>query len=148
MRLGFTGTRSVGGYESDIHDFLDQFIEKGTEFTTGACTGFDSIAARFFINAKPEATHRLIVPSNRRQIDANLLTVFGAWPTGWALVEYMPKTSDYRDRNVRILDYADKLIAVAEYPEDHGKSTRSGTWQTVRLARDRMPMSVKVLDNE
>lgn len=41
----------------------------------------------------------------------------------------------YRTRNLDIVSVSDILIACPAYPEDNHKSGRSGTWQTVRMAR-------------
>jgi len=141
MRYGFTGTRAVEGYESDITTWLDSVVVNGTEFTTGACVGFDALAARHLAAMYPDALHRLIVPSNRSQIDAQLLTEFDALNT--SAVELMSSGTSYKSRNARILDHTDVLIGVAEYPERHGKSVRSGTWQTIRMGR-----ALQCIDNK
>ena len=41
----------------------------------------------------------------------------------------------YLERNTDIVAYADALIAAPQYEEGHPQSARSGTWQTIRLAR-------------
>ncbi len=136
MRIGFTGTRSIAGREDEIAAWLDTLAMPGSEFTTGACVGFDAFVARYLLSRFPNATHRLVVPANRSQIDPNLLIVFMAQTVpGKHIVEYMEDGTTYKQRNQRILHHSDHLVALSDYPEKHGRSTRSGTWQTVRLAR-------------
>lgn len=138
MRVGFTGTRSVPPERvTEVHEFLGGAVPtEAVEFTTGACVGFDAIAARWLLAEHPGALHRLAVPANRKQVDTDLFHDFlTASISGWTVIECCPAGTDYRYRNQRIVLLSDRLIAVADYPEKHGKSTRSGTWQTVRLAR-------------
>lgn len=137
MRIGFTGTRSVPDDRlSDVREFVLRETVNGTEFTSGACVGFDALAAAWCLSIRPWGVHRLCVPANRKQVDANVINEFVNVPHQFfTVVEFMPGGTDYRYRNTRIVQHADILVAVAEYPELHGKSTRSGTWQTVRIAR-------------
>ena len=41
----------------------------------------------------------------------------------------------YLDRNADIVSFSDALLAAPQYPESDPRSRRSGTWQTIRLAR-------------
>lgn len=146
-RAGFTATRHVDGREADILEFVDRTTDDCTEFTTGACWGGDSLIARHLLSTRADAAHRLIVPQKRDQVDTDMFHHFLTHTGGWASIELMQAGSNYRDRNNRILDHTDRLLAVAEYPEDHGKSRRSGTWMTVRLARKRgIPFVVYILN--
>lgn len=137
MRYGFTGTRTVTD-EHAIAEWLYAITQNGTEFTTGACVGFDALAANFLLEKFPQAIHRLVVPAKRAQVDYAVLDrfIYSSIP-GWIEIEFMPNTTDYRARNARILDYTDELLVCAEYHEDHEKSKRSGTWMTTRIARQR-----------
>ena len=49
----------------------------------------------------------------------------------------MPPGTTYKDRNEAIVNRVDELYYCADYPEEDRRSRRSGTWQTVRLARGR-----------
>ena len=42
----------------------------------------------------------------------------------------------YADRNHDIVNACELLIACPAYPENDKRSTRSGTWQTIRMARN------------
>lgn len=137
MRLGFTGTRTLPADMSAIEDYVADRIVRFNEFTSGACVGFDAWVARYLLRVRPEATHRLVVPANRSQVDIDLYHEFITHTGGWVVIEFMPDGTTYKQRNARILDHADELLGVCDYPERHGKSARSGSWQTVRLARDR-----------
>lgn len=136
MRMGFTGTRSVSIERmSEVCDVVRQACFGFTEFTTGACVGFDTIAAHYVLDLVPDATHRLIVPADRKHVDNDVIARFKRLEDERHIIEYMPEGTSYRDRNERILHYTDKLVAVAEHPEIHARSIRSGTWMTVRIAR-------------
>lgn len=143
MRLGFTGTREVPDeLVDDVKRFVSSCARGYDEFTTGACVGFDAIAAWRLAATRPEATHRLVVPANRSQVDMDLVRAFTQRMlhpsrefSGTYIVEFMPEGTSYKQRNERIVSYADGMCAVVGYPEDHGKSRRSGSWQTIRIAR-------------
>lgn len=137
-RMGFTGTRSVPfDRVADVLAFLTRESHEFDEFTTGACTGFDAIAAHYLIDQNPNALHRLVVPANRSQVDGEIIERFRRLEDDRHVIEYMPEGTSYRERNERILDHSDALLAVADHPEIHSKSVRSGTWMTVRIARRR-----------
>lgn len=149
MRIGFTGTRRVPDYRvRDVLDWVDERVATlgGTEYTTGACVGFDALVAPHLLKTRPDDLHRLIVPANRAQVDTDMFHEFLTHSGGWKAIELMPAGTTYRDRNERILDHADVLLAVADAPENAGRSARSGTWMTVRIARKRfLPVHELVL---
>jgi hypothetical protein len=49
-------------------------------------------------------------------------------------IAYVPKST--KDRNQAIVCISDVLLAAPRFPENDVRSKRSGTWQTVRMARD------------
>lgn len=141
MRLAFTGPRRVpSDYHAYIRGWVDGVAADGDEFTTGACIGWDALVAHHLLDTRlGNARHRLVVPADRSRVDPTILARFKALIAGGhpeVLIEYMPPGTSYRQRNVRLLSYSDELVAGAEYPEDDGRSRRSGSWMTVRLARD------------
>lgn len=153
MRIGFTGTRNVpDACVQRVQDFVGDhsiIVADELEFTTGGCVGFDALAAQWLVDNTPWSTHRVVVPANESQVDQRVVTIIANCakfaPSAY-LVERMPPGTSYRDRNIRILEHSDELVAVAEYPEDAGRSRRSGTWMTVRLARKRgIPVHLLVL---
>jgi hypothetical protein len=139
VRIGFTGTRSLRRLDA-VRAFLSATCDDGDEFTTGACLGFDAFAAHHLLDVYPDRRHRLVVPANRTQVDWSIIDRFLlllAQGAKNAVVEEMPDGSTYKQRNERILDHADELVAVVAWAEHDGRSIRSGSWQTVRLARKR-----------
>lgn len=139
MRLGFTGTRTVPDeLVDDVKSFVSACARDYDEFTTGACVGFDALAAHHLLDTRLDAQQRLVVPANQSQVDASIVERFlHLMQIGYmnVVVEYMPQGSSYKQRNERIVFYSDALCAVVGHPEGAGKSRRSGSWQTVRIAR-------------
>lgn len=148
MRLGFTGTRHLDdSVTGKVLAFVDELAAQYDEFTTGACVGFDFVVATHLLKTRPEARHRLVVPQNRSQVELDIVHEFISHTGGFATIELMPEGSDYRDRNLRIIEHSDAIVAVAQHPEDAGKSKRSGTWMTVRMADVRsLPVHTLVLN--
>lgn len=144
MRLGFTGTQHCDALPQGFLDMIEDWVEKGEEFTTGACVGFDALIARHLLKVRPDARHRLIVPQNRSKVDTDLYHEFLTHTGGLTVIECLPAGSSYRDRNEAIVDNSDGVGALAQYPEDDGRSKRSGTWMTVRIG-DRYCVPVRTL---
>jgi len=125
--IAITGTRTVRAQDCDrLAQRLAALDVERVTLITGACIGVDALAAAFW--------HRLggrvhtIVPANRAQVDPYWAAACTTW-------EAMPAGTDYRARNREMVDQADQVLAFARYPEADGRSRRSGTWMTVRLAR-------------
>lgn len=138
MRWGETGTRTVtDDARPHVYQRLAERAGRYDEYTTGACVGVDAIAANWFLDTCPDAIHRLVVPANLSQVDWLTIHRFRALEDERHIIEWMPKGTSYRDRNNRVLDHTDELDVIASYPESHGKSRRSGTWMTYRLAKSR-----------
>lgn len=144
--VGFTGTRNCEW--DDLKPFhkaevLKQ-LEEFDEFVTGACVGFDAVMGRFLAICFPGKKHTIIVPANHSQISL----WWNDLPQENITVVYMPEGSTYKDRNQAIVGRSDALVFCAEYPEGHPKSRRSGTWQTIRMARKaRIPVTGITLTN-
>lgn len=126
--LGFTGTQYTSGFHSVIRDALD-VLEPFDRYVTGACVGFDTLAGAYMALTRPEAEHVVLVPSNRYKVHE--------WWTEFpnVIVVEMAEDTDFKDRNQEIVNRSDVLMYCALFPEDHGASRRSGTWQTIRMAR-------------
>lgn len=138
MRYGFTGSRVMNPDKRIEACRILDALNDGTEFTTGACIGWDAWIFIHLINQFPKAHHRVIIPANLSLVDQEVLR-----EAEWRNVEmvWMPEGSTYRDRNNRILDDTDLLYAFIT-----GKlNPRSGTSMTLNLARERDIKRIPVL---
>lgn len=129
--IGFTGTRDL---PPEAWAALRQQLAtlEAAEFVTGACAGVDAFVGDALVRLFPEARHMVLVPQNRASVDrwwlrlpADLL----------ACVEFEFPSGGYKGRNQAIVDASTRLVAVPVAAEDHPDQRRSGTWQTVRMAR-------------
>lgn len=100
-------------------------LPRGTRVVSGGCIGVDTEAGKicmkngiYFITVFP-ADHRKVATINRYRSQETI---------------QMPEGTTYRDRNIRVVDMADWVIAVPEGPTN-GVDRGSGTWMTVRIAR-------------
>jgi hypothetical protein len=126
--VGITGAREypIEVVEKYIYIYKLNF-GKELRLITGACIGVDSYAAQ--IGCSHMIDVHTIVPDDTSRVDAN-------WEVYCTSHEIMPKGSTYKDRNQKIVSLSEELIAFPRYPELlDGETTRSGTWQTVRMAR-------------
>ena len=137
-RIGFTGTRTMDDPDDAlvIYDIVQE-LPPDAVLVVGACVGVDATVAR--AGSLSGRTVHAVVPANRAQVDPE----FDRYCTSY---EVMTEGTSYRDRNVRIVEQADRLIVIAQFPEDHPQSDRSGTWQTCRIARRAgKPVEIHVL---
>lgn len=151
--LGLTGTRDVLPFDALrlLVARRRSLIDRHEMFVTGACRGWDASAGRLLVDWYPERRHVVYVPANREQVDVwwkdSILLEKVESYGGELIIIDMPLGSSYKDRNQWIVDVSSELLACAEYPESHGRSTRSGTWQTVRMARRAgLPVTVDILN--
>lgn len=122
--VAFSGSREPTGWmQSRTAELLDA-LDSRTRVVVGGCVGIDALIARLaygrglWVHAVIPADRRFVDPEWRRYCDS---------------AEEMPRDSDYRARNLRMVELCDELIAIVPGPErDH---PRSGTWMTIRLAR-------------
>lgn len=143
-RIGFTSTRDLPDFAR--FEILVTLVNlEADEFVTAAARGADSLIGRALARRYPDARHRVIVPANRAQIDPWWL-VEPSLPAHFQ-IDLMPPTTTYRDRNLALVRSIDELIGYPLYAEDDVRSRRSGTWQTIRLARKaHLLVSVHILD--
>lgn len=127
--VGFTGSRELEAWQRlAIDDELGRLAaaDPPSRIVTGGCTGVDAYVAR---RAHALGLHvHTVLPANRGRIDPD-------WRAHCSTYEQMPQGTDYRARNQRLVALADELVAVPRFAEDNPRSYRSGTWQTVRIAR-------------
>lgn len=124
INRGFTGTQNPpGGSRNVVRLHLMTLDPSKDQLIIGVCIGIDQIVG--------EEGHKLgfqvhaVVPSNRSKIDH-------LFPNYCTSIEFMPDSTDYMDRNQRIVDLSFDLTA---FPLRGIEELRSGTWSTVRRAR-------------
>lgn len=148
--LGFTGTRATEPHEERLRKYLELadtvlYLREFDMYVTGGCVGWDAYVGRYLALTYPDKTHLVVCPANRSQVDP----WWFEFDIGTILVHYMPDDTDYKDRNAEIVRRSDQLFYCADYSEAHGKSGRSGTWQTKRLAEAALiPVNGIVINNE
>jgi hypothetical protein len=111
-------------------------IPHADRYVTGGAWGGDAFIGEWLYANRPEAGHYVIIPANRNQVDPwweNYLP----WRPGMTAIGRieMPPGSSYASRNAAIVARSDALYGFPEYPENDPRSRRSGTWQTLRMAR-------------
>lgn len=137
MRLGTTGTRAISASEREA--FIDRlrspemqmWLDQFDGFVSGGCRGWDAIFGETMKRLFPDRWHLVIVPANRSQVDP----WWEKFDLGSVTLIFMGEGTTYEDRNQKIVDFSNYLYYMADYPEQHGKSLRSGTWQSVRMGR-------------
>lgn len=122
MIVGVTGSR-YDPAQAQIKVLFNQLFalyRPSVILAHGRCTGFDELACRFA--RKIGYRTRAHPPLNRRFI-ADTTDDWTAEP------------QSYPARNAAIVDESAVLVAGPQFPEHDPRSQRSGTWQTVRMAR-------------
>lgn len=131
--ISFTAARDVteAARNGLVASVLTVHVPHVDRYVTGACTGGDAFIGRWLYANRPEARHVVIVPADRSRVDPWWLEAKGRPVT----VTEMPPGTTYADRNAALVAEASAVFAFPAYPEDDPRSLRSGTWQTVRMAR-------------
>lgn len=125
MIIGFTASRDL---TKEQGKFVIDTIKNLTEvdgFVTGGCVGGDTIIAKAIRKFHPKALHKIIIPSNKSQVDSAVYDL--ANPTDNII--FMLDGTDYRARNERIVEESDRMIAF--WTGYH----RSGTKMTINISR-------------
>lgn len=139
--VGFTASRNISGVPASVFtEHLDELNDQQT-FITGACRGGDTAIGLYLSKKFPKAYHTVIVPGNLSQVDR----WWEKHPPKNLTVQEMPFESSYKDRNQEIVDNSNTVIGFPEYSEHHPRSLRSGTWQTIRMARKANKLSTVVI---
>ena len=146
--IAFTASRTILPEQYRILDFALNLISvrsgPSPVYVTGACIGGDQYISTTLREMDPGATQKIIVPADTSRVDEDWLRDITGLP-GVHIVR-MPRCTNYKDRNLRILEEAGRLVAFPFYPESDARSRRSGSWQTVRMARLReMPVETHIL---
>lgn len=131
LTISFTASRALSRTDV-IRDALAR-LPDADRYVTGACTGGDAYIGRWLCYHRETAEHLVIIPADRSRVDPWWLDV----PAGLRRITLteMPPGTSYADRNSALVAEADWLSGFPAYPEDDPRSARSGSWQTIRLAR-------------
>ena len=147
--IGFTASRGMTDkeaaiIEADLTNLQESALRLIKEWVTGGCIDGDAIIGRTMARLRPKDTHVIIVPANRAAVDEWWKDE--EFSDHHIELEFMPPGSSYKDRNLRIVESVNGLMAYPLYAEKDERSRRSGTWQTVRLARNvQVPTRIKQL---
>lgn len=123
MKIGVTGSRD-GPTAEQKRNFRQWITDNPCEeLHHGCCAGVDAFAA--FIGAG--RTKRCVghPPTNDALIDQHAVD----------LSDKIREPADYLVRDQHIVDETDVLCAMPKYDENDSRAARSGTWATVRMAR-------------
>jgi hypothetical protein len=133
VAIGFSGSRkilyedAVLQVEMVLNEIYLQYA-KEVEIITGGCVGVDEIVARVATGLL--LNHTVILPEKRGLIDKH-----------WSVycTKYIEHKGSYKERDAEIVKRSDILFAFPSCDEKdaEGNYTRSGTWMTVRLARQK-----------
>lgn len=138
LRYGFTGTRQSSLYMRECVGLLIDRLPERCWIVTGGCIGADAYAARYAWSTGRNVL--TILPADRSRVDPDWLEYCHEY-------REMPEGTSYKDRDRAVVQEGQHgLLAVALFPEAHPRSLRSGTWMTVRLARDaKIPISIAIM---
>ena len=133
LTIGFTSTRKLREKDPPrIRGVLDTL--DADRYVTGGAIGGDALIGLYLVLTQPSKEHIVYVPHNTSQVEWWWETE-AARATG-AVINVFHGGS-YAERNQKIVDAINKLYAFPGYPEQDGHSRRSGTWETIRMAKKR-----------
>jgi predicted Rossmann-fold nucleotide-binding protein len=127
-RVGFSGARLIANNaQRALIRTVVESLPHDTTVVVGGCTGVDAYVAKVAFWTTRLYVH-VVLPGIRGSIDPD-------WRSHYHSYEEMPHGSSYRQRNLRIVEQVERLIAFPMYRAEDARSARSGTWMTIRLAR-------------
>lgn len=126
--IAFTASRTLDDNAKNLIRVSLENLPRADRYVTGACTGGDAFIGRWLAWHRRDAEHVVVVPGDLSRVD------FWFQRANVTVVE-MPAHSTYYDRNKRLVKEADLVQAFPAYAEQDYRSLRSGTWQTIRMAR-------------
>lgn len=103
---------------------------RNNHFITGAAKGVDTLAAYLCYAWKREATHTVVVPNGRHNIEI----VQFALAMDLDVLQ-MPEGTDHLDRNTEMVRLAEILVAFPPTQNEELRGKGGGTWSTIRRAR-------------
>lgn len=132
---GFTAARDLSVFG---HGYIESVLEKlppADGYVTGGAVGGDALIGQWLYRKYTGSRkHTVVVPYHRSQVYEWWHHGKLVYP-GIEVIEMTFADSSYRARNKKIVDICTELVAFPAYPESDPRSQRSGTWMTVRLAR-------------
>lgn len=135
LAFSFTSSRDLDhGGEEVILNVLHT-LPLAARYITGAARGGDAFIGRWLVRNRPEAEHIVIQPYDIRQVDPWWLDA-GIRAATFVDIIPMPVGSTFKDRNAELVRRGTVVCGFPAYPENNPSSLRSGSWQTLRMARD------------
>jgi hypothetical protein len=133
--VGFTGSR-LDRPEAGEHicEVIETLGERCAAFVTAACVGMDERIGMAAAIQWPEHHHIIIVPADRSRVCAWWRSPMFRHLPHLEVIE-MPPHTKYAHRNQRVVSATKGLVGYPEYAENDTRSKRSGSWQTIRMAR-------------
>ena len=141
LTIAFTSSREIpdANQRAHIHTMLES-LGAAEGFVSGGCIGGDHYIGEALVAMYPNRQHTVIVPADRSRVH-DWWSAYSA-PYGARInVIYMPPRTEYRDRNLAMIQGygtflgSQLLLAFPAHNESHRKSSRSGSWQTIRMGR-------------
>jgi len=116
---------------------------RNNHFVTGAAFGVDTLCLYLCYAWRREATHTVVVPDGKHNEE---IVQFALAMDLEVIV--MPEGTDYMDRNTKMIQLSDILVAFPPTSEETGRgSSGAGTWSTIRRARKKgIPIYIYPLD--
>jgi hypothetical protein len=135
----FTGARDIT--ESEALRVIQAVfaLPEHTRIISGGALGVDTVAALAVVMSQTHRMLHVVLPCTTEPRDVGWLEAASTW-------ERMPPGTTFKQRDARMVEVGDRVIAFPLYPENDPRSKRSGTWMTVRLAnRAGKPVKIHVL---
>jgi hypothetical protein len=129
MIVGFTGTQ-IGMSPNQMAQFLPRCaFHLITEFHHGMCIGADEQAEELVLRCFPHVIVYGHPPISNRKMSIKCRP------------HHMLQPREYLERNKKIVDRCDVLLAAPKGPEE----LRSGTWSTIRYAKKKgIPVEILI----
>lgn len=137
---GFTAARDVR-YPDEITAALKDIGGDEHTYVTGGARGGDAIIGEWLFDNYPGAKHLVLLATKK---DETSWWWEGKHNDSIRVVKPNSLFS-YRERNLAIVSRSEVLYAFPGYQEEHPQAQRSGSWQTIRMARrKKIPMHIYV----
>jgi hypothetical protein len=136
LTVSFTAARDLDKQgQAVISNVLTVRVPHVDRYVTGGAVGGDAFIGRWLAVNRPWSEHLVVIPADQSRVDPWWLEFDRAGSDARVELLYMPPGTIYADRNARLVDEGSALVDFPAYPEDDPRSARSGSWQTIRMAR-------------